>query len=112
MVNLKSISKKERAEVLMEDMNSKLEVVLEYTSRIPKIEETLKQHGEQLEALQTDVDTLKVGHKIMQGDIKILKDDVGVLKTDMKEVKESIKNKVDRDEFEKHDHHQFKSSRV
>lgn len=71
------ITKKQEREVMQEEMSSNIKVILEYTSRIPKIEE-------RLEKLETDM---------------------GGVKNDIAAIKVGQKNFVIREEFDKHGRH-------
>lgn len=57
------ITKKTRIEVLLEQNNSDIKAVLEYTSRIPKIEEKIEALAEGQDKLIHDVEAIKVGQR-------------------------------------------------
>lgn len=74
---------KERFEVLLEDMNSKFDVLIERTADIAPIKE--------------DVETIK-------GDIEVIKTDIVIMKMDISTIKNDLKQKVDREEFKTLEH--------
>lgn len=97
------ITKKKEREVVNEDMASNVKAILEFVSVIPAIQEDIRDLKKGHETLVDSVEALKVGHKMMHEDVKLIK-------SDLKEVKQDLKQKIDREEFEKHDHRAVRSA--
>ena len=90
---------KERFEVLLEDMNSKFDVLIERTADIAPIKEDISVMKGDIESLKVDVDVIKVDLNVVKGDIKVMKSDIEVMKGDINVIKNDLKQKVDREEF-------------
>lgn len=59
-------------EILNEDLDSKLDVILEYVKDIPEMKGDIKQMKQQLDRHEVDIDLLKLGIKQHNKDIKEL----------------------------------------
>jgi len=57
------VTKKQRFEILLEEIRSEVHVVHEQTSDLLELKPIVKKHTEQLEKIQDDVDILKSGHR-------------------------------------------------
>ena len=82
----------DQVRALIEDFNSKMDLVLEQTSEIPKIKKNVDKLTDDLELVKADVDVIKA-------DMGIMKEDVVTMKGDVNIIKNLLKKKVDVDEF-------------
>ncbi|MDP3697391.1 MAG: hypothetical protein Q8R55_05230 [Candidatus Taylorbacteria bacterium] len=71
--------------VLLEDFNSKFDLVAEQTAQIPEI--------------KNKVDDLTEDMKTVKEDVFMMKKDMVIVKTDLEFIKHALKKKVDVDEF-------------
>lgn len=94
---MKKTTRKERFEVLMEDIDEKLALSNEHTSSLLELKPAFEKMSQRIEHIEHDVAALKVGHQLMSENIK-------ELRSDMKEVKGDLKQKVDKQETVKLDH--------
>lgn len=79
---------------MQENMSGNIKTILEYVSVIPGIQGDIKDLKKGQEKLTNDVEILKIGQKIMQGDIKTVQGDI-------REINRKLDKKVDREEFQK-----------
>ena len=87
---MKKTTKKERFEVLLENIQSKVQVNVEQTSELLKLKPKIEKIEERLDHIEHNVGALIVGHKAMAQDIK--------------EIKVDLKQKVDKSDVVKLDH--------
>ena len=96
--------------VLIERVDDNVKLVAEQHGDIKKdiggIKKTLDSHTEmignlavELEIVKGDVKTTKVELEIIKGDVKTTKIDIEIIKTDIEFIKNSVKKKIDIDEF-------------
>jgi len=88
---------------LMEDSNSKFELLAEQYFDIKK---TQSSHTEMIASIKEDVEVMKVDIEVTKEDIQVTKEDIQVMKEDIQVMKEDIsfikaglKQKVDIEEF-------------
>jgi len=80
---------------LLEDFNSKFDLVAEQTSQIPEIKSVLKSHSETLGYLYEQTSQIPE----IKNQVNNLVEDMGIVKIDLEFIKGALKKKVDVDEF-------------
>jgi peptidoglycan hydrolase CwlO-like protein len=81
---------KRHIDVLKEDFDSKVALIVEqYDSIIQRLDS----HSEMIASMKEDIE-------IMKGDMEIMKKDIEVIKVNVTFIKNSLKKKVDVEEFE------------
>lgn len=78
----KFITKKQEKGVLQEEMNHKLDIVLEYVVDFAKTKPIIEKLGEDMAIVKDKVSILEIGHKSIAQDIK--------------EIKQELKQKADK----------------
>lgn len=86
------ITKKQKEGVTQEDLDSKLDLILEHVIDLAKIKPVVKRIAVDVEVLKTDVAALKLGHREMSQDVKDIKHDLNK-KADKTEV-EALKHQI------------------
>ena len=81
---------------LMEDSNSKFELLAEQYFDIKK---TQSSHTEMIASIKEDVEVMKVDIEVTKEDIQVTKEDIQVMKEDISFIKAGLKQKVDIEEF-------------
>ena len=76
-------TKKQKEGVLNEDLDSKLDLILEQNTEILKMKPTVDAMAEDIEVLKDDVTALKIGHKEMSQDVKEIKQILAVKEYDI-----------------------------
>lgn len=100
---MKATSKKERAEVILEEVQSNVRLILEHTSELRSLPPRVEKIEKDLELLKDDVAAIKVGQRGLQNDMNTVKSDV-------KEIKKELETKVNRDEFNDPKHRVLRST--
>ena len=85
--------------VLLENFNSKFDLVAEQTAQIPDIKEKVDGLTEGVMGLTEGVMGLTEDMEVVKTDVSDLKEDMAVVKTDLEFIKSALKKKVDYDEF-------------
>ena len=92
--------------VLLEDFNSKFDLVAEQTSQIPGMNKKIDNLVEDMEMVKTDLGAVKTDLEVVKVDMNTVKTELGavkvdmeVVKTDLGFIKNGLKKKVDVDEF-------------
>ena len=98
-------SKKERFEVLLEDIKSEVHVVLERVDDLAKLEPKVDTLTKDMEIVKDDVAAIKAGQATLQKDVIKLQEDVVKLKTgqavlqdSVDEIKSDLKQKANTEE--------------
>ena len=84
------MTKKQKEGVTQEDLDSKLDVIIEQNTEILKLKPAFEKMDKRLGRVETDVAVIKVGQANLQKDVDILKSDVKVLKTDVAVLKSDV----------------------
>lgn len=84
---------------LLEDFNSKFDLVAEQTAQIPDIKDKVDNLTEDMKVVKEDIFVMKNDMIEMKEDVFIMKKDMVIVKTDLEFIKHALKKKVDVDEF-------------
>ena len=92
-------TKKERFEVLLEEIRSQNDLVLEHVADIAKRQPKIDAMAEDIEKIKIRLDALQVGYTIMNERLGSVEGRLGYVETEMKEIRKLLENVPSRTEF-------------
>src|SRR3989338_5847203 len=92
-----------RLGVLIEHVDGNVNLIAEQYGELKKdigsIKKTLDSHTEMIGDLTVGLEIVKEDLEIVKSDVKTTREDIEIIKTDIELIKNSVKKKIDIDEF-------------